>query len=141
MSIVDFLENVSLKTIRPGKLISDYDRSTISAGEKEIKISLQSAYGEDKTDSNKYILKFTACVEVVDDESHDDIMSVTFETNYLFDIINADKISYITDEQRTAISAAMVYLDFRTRLLRILADVGMSSVKVPLSPKNALDQA
>lgn len=140
MSIVDFFENISLKTIRPGKLISDYDRSTISAGEKEIKLSLQSAYGEDKTDPNKYILKFSACAEVVDDESHEKVISVTFETNYLFDILNADKISEVTDEQRTAISSAMVYLDFRSRLLRILADVGLSSVKVPLSPNNALDQ-
>ncbi|EOF7240269.1 hypothetical protein ACK04L_001633 [Enterobacter roggenkampii] len=140
MSIVDFLESVSLKTIRPGRLISDYDRSTISAGEKEIKLTLQSAYGEDKTDPTKYILKFSACAEVVDDETHEKVLSVTFETNYFFDIINTEKITEVTDEQRTAISSAMVYLDFRSRLVRILSDVGLSSVKVPLSPINALAQ-
>ncbi|MBY5256422.1 hypothetical protein FP364_16240 [Citrobacter amalonaticus] len=140
MSTVDFLENVVLKNIRPGKLISNYDRGTISAGEKEVKLSMQSSYGEDKSDAKKYMIKFSACAEVVEEENHDEVFNVKFETNYFFDILNLEKISDITDEHKTAISAAMVYLDFRSRLQRILADVGLSSVKVPLSPINSVTQ-
>lgn len=140
MSTVDFLENVVLKTIRPGKLISNYDRGTISAGEKEVKLTMQSAYGEDKSDAKKYVLKFSACAEVVEEENHNEVFNVNFETNYLFDIINTEVISDIPDEHKTAISAAIVYLDFRSRLQRILADVGLGSVKVPLSPINNVTQ-
>lgn len=137
MSSVDFLENVCLKTIRPGKLVSNYDREKITSGEKEIKLAIQSAYGEDKTDPTKYVLKFSACIEVIDDSSQSNVWTVEFETLYLFDIINEEKISEITDEKRTVLSAAIVYLDFRSRLLRILADTGLNSVKVPLSPINS----
>ncbi|SFK32609.1 hypothetical protein SAMN05518863_106126 [Candidatus Pantoea symbiotica] len=137
MSAVDFIESVSLKSIRPEKLISNYDRSTVCPGEKEIKLTLQSSYGQDKSELNKYVLKFSACTEVFEDKSQKELVSVTFETHYLFDIINADRIKNISDEDRTAISSSMVFLDFRTRLIRILADVGLNSVKVPLSPINA----
>lgn len=139
MSAVDFLDNVSLKAIRPVKLVSSYDRTAISPGEKEVKLALQSAYGEETADSNKFILKFTASAEVVETTSSDGVFNVIFEVDYCFDIINAEKIVNITNEDRTTISASIVYLDFRSRLLRILADASLSSVKVPLSPINNIN--
>lgn len=137
MSSVDYIESVSLKSIRPEKLISNYDRSTVSPGEKEIKLTLQSIYGQDKDDANKYVLKFSACAEVYEDDSQQELVSVVFETHYFFDIIHAEKIKDINDEDRTLISSAMVFLDFRSKLLKVLADVGLNSIKVPLSPVNA----
>ncbi|MBC0852652.1 hypothetical protein [Pantoea stewartii] len=134
MSTAKFFESVKLKSIRPSKLISNFDRDSISSGEKVIKMTIQSDYGTDKASENRYVLKFSSAIVVSEENEENEFVSIAFETDYLFEKNDSDLFSTFSKEDVTTLSSAMVYLDFRRKLIRVLADVGLGSLKIPLSP-------
>lgn len=139
MSAYKIFQSIALRSIRPRRFITNFDRDLIALGEKDVRLTIQSEYSSEKEldiESPKFVLTFKTRAEILD-EKEEATFTIDFATDYLFDILDADYFIKIDHSTVTSVSSALVYLDYRKRLLNALADSGLPSIKIPLSPQSS----
>lgn len=128
-----FIESIKLGSIIPNSLIVNFIREDLADKDVDVTLSLKADMSDkDEYEEGKPLrLVFTAKIRGTDSEDKNEVVSLVFATDYLFELVDKEEFFSHTNDEIVKLCAALTYLDFRSKLSSTLMSIGMSKVKLP----------
>jgi len=131
--MINLIHSIKLRSMLPNTTKINFDRKKAPKGEADVQLTIQADFSDKQEDDAKLCkLTFSANAKAMRD-GEDTFVDIEFSVDYLFDIVDEESYSKLSDSDKACLSSNLVYMDYRRKLLAAMSVAGMSTVKLPLS--------